>query len=347
MDSRKLLLDKALGMVAALAIGDTLGAAHEYDKNEYSSRVRPYHVRLRWVTRSNATQPTDDTEMSLALLRTVVSSGGFKKEDVIYAYLSWANGMSLARIKDEEKTPMTGMGKNTANLLKGVKTMSGYESRVKERMSENCQSNGSLMRISPLALFNAGPKWAIEDTKITNISMVNQQISYVYVYTLRLLLLNQNPSEFLRQDYGYLPEVKKCIQEGMNPVNKDHSSFLKHFNITFKGKANGWVLVPFYLTIYYIYHHTDLSSVYKEIIELGGDTDTNCAIVGAAIGAIYGFEKLSENPDFVYNWNMVRNYHTQVSQGTQKTDQPRHLDFTLEGIEDLLEQALILNDRLS
>jgi hypothetical protein len=45
------------------------------------------------------------------------------------------------------------MGKNKANLFKGVKTLKGYQSRFEKKASIECQSNGSLMRASSISFF--------------------------------------------------------------------------------------------------------------------------------------------------------------------------------------------------
>jgi hypothetical protein len=48
----------------------------------------------------------------------------------------------------------------------------------------------------------------------------------------------------------------------------------------------------------YAFHHLKRGSSYieamRDVLTRGGDTDTNCAIVGGLVGASLGFEKLRE-----------------------------------------------------
>jgi ADP-ribosyl-[dinitrogen reductase] hydrolase len=340
--------DKILGMIAGLSIGDTIGAAHEFDSNEYTGRVQRYSLNLKWVRRKNATQPTDDTEMSLALLRTFVKDKGYKRDNVVMAYIRWANGHSLANIDGEDVTPMTGMGKNTAKLLKGIKTFSGYESRRKKHSSDEMQSNGTLMRISPMVLLPNGQDLSRIDAAITNSSKVNGDVNWVYVSMLKYLLYGNEEGlvEALgmittMQDVDY--NVRLAVYHGMSGTSE---SFREAIGLSsFNDKRKGWVLIPLFLSIYMLFHVTDIKEAYRMIItleEYGGkksDTDTNSAIVGAVLGIRIGFKEMMKDEDLMYNWDMVRNWHT----SGQETDQPRHVDFTLEGIEDLIKESLTIN----
>ena len=132
--------DKIKGILIGLALGDALGAPHEfkYQKDVYTGKLI-YEVRLfnrfHGETIFNVGSVTDDTEMTFALLRQIIKDGDYVKDNVILAYEEWANHGKM-------------LGKNTRALFKGVKTVKGYQNRYEKifsvPMGEWTQSNGSL-----------------------------------------------------------------------------------------------------------------------------------------------------------------------------------------------------------
>ena len=73
----------------------------------------------------------------------------------------------------------------------------------------------------------------------------------------------------------------------------------------------GWIKIAFCYACYYLKHNFTFENAIKESLLIGGDTDTNAAIVGGLIGAARGIEGIpadwiskvlnSENkrPDFI------------------------------------------------
>src|SRR6266496_3416945 len=144
-------MDKIKGMLIGLALGDALGAPHEFKYNnslEYTGKLI-HKVRLfdrfHGDTIFEVGSVTDDTQMTLVLANQMIADGGYNRENMILAYEKWAATSKM-------------MGKNTRELFKGVKTVKGYQNRYNKKFSapenEWTQSNGSLMRCSPLVIFN-------------------------------------------------------------------------------------------------------------------------------------------------------------------------------------------------
>lgn len=339
--------DRALGMFCGLIIGDTLGAAHEYDNNVYTGLVQPYKIRLRYVTRQMSTQPTDDSEMSLALLRTLDKYGS-KKEKIIQAYLNWANGKSLEPLEGEPNYIVTSLGKNTRLMLKGVTTLSGYYKRYEKHANPEIQSNGTLMRASPYALLENGAELSAIDATITNPSRVNQECNYVYVSILRLLILGRE---------GEIPNKLKdlllVIQEDVVKstivlaLNGDVTEFKRRNNIdSFGGKKKGWVIIPLFLSIRALFTFNNIMDMYSKVIldpEWGGprsDSDTNCAIISAMLSARFGFNYLMTDERMKYNWDKVTKWYLPERLVEFPTDQPKHLDYTTKGVETIIQRVL-------
>lgn len=107
---------KKLGAIYGVAIGDALGAPHEFTrakpKLEYTGILadEDVFVRFRFATmKIPASSVTDDTEMMIQLLTSILETGRYSEDAAIINYLAWAN---------LKETPL---GKNTRALMKGVK----------------------------------------------------------------------------------------------------------------------------------------------------------------------------------------------------------------------------------
>jgi len=143
-------IDRVKGGIIALALGDALGLPHEfsYSKEIYTGKLEyRFEMRRKYGLASikmGLGQYSDDTEMSLALIRCLIENKGWKQEKVALAYMTWANST-------------INIGRNTRELFKGVKTFNGYNSRYEKKfqmkvgqfphnsLGENNQSIGSLI----------------------------------------------------------------------------------------------------------------------------------------------------------------------------------------------------------
>lgn len=56
----------------------------------------------------------------------------------------------------------------------------------------------------------------------------------------------------------------------------------------------GWVLIAFQNALYQLLHAQNLEEAVVDTVMQGGDTDTNAAICGALLGAVYGLEAVPE-----------------------------------------------------
>ncbi len=86
------MLDRAQGCLLGQLAGDALGSLVEFQTPEQILREYPNGVREladggTWDT--IAGQPTDDSEMALALARVLVTQGRYDREAARKAYVSW------------------------------------------------------------------------------------------------------------------------------------------------------------------------------------------------------------------------------------------------------------------
>lgn len=284
-------LDKITGMLEGVALGDALGAPHEMHYNieiPYTGRLE-HPVRHKRRFEGYKYRPigsvTDDFEMSIALARSLVMQGGYNPGMVVRAYQDWAN----------TKPPM---GKNTRALFSGVTTVKGYQARAKKVFvnANQLQSNGSLMRASPLACL-PNVNAVILDCDLTNPNNVNRYCNWLYVEALRAILRSDKPNG--QELFGQVQDLASRLPVQIPDLDKVFEQIVngQPRSIT---QSKGWVVHGFYCAMLVLVHFgttfTQPSSMLDYIVRLGGDTDTNAAIAGAIIGALSGSMGLREDP---------------------------------------------------
>ena len=152
-----------------------------------------------------------------------------------------------------------------------------------------------------------------EDNKITN---PNDQVNVVSgIYCLMALMAikgypGKNIIDIIMNLSNYHPFLKKgkdekyvsdAIKHYINLFKSKDFDFYKSFG-DLKNQENvynsmGFYLHAFKLTLYFLYYYDDIQKnrpekkfreIMNMICNLGGDTDTNCCIVGAVIGPLIG-----------------------------------------------------------
>lgn len=312
------LKDKVTGMFEGLALGDALGAPYEFHYNNlpYSEEIiysTRYVSKYQGVRYTALGQVTDDTEMTLTLAHTIVDNGGYDVEWVVTAYQEWANSTFM-------------LGRNTRALFKGVSTYRGYLNRYDKIFSNPVeswtQSNGSLMRCSPLALFDINT--AITDCKLTNPHPVNIEASTLYLTVLRRLLERFSPKDAVSGLTAMTEPIKTALSELEVGHIRDVSS------------NKGWVVHSFYLSLYALLQEKDYRTTINYVIQRGGDTDTNAAISGALLGAYYGHNVLVS--DEITRKNLDKIKACNSNQGCL----PRSERYTLKGLSTLTDGLIRL-----
>ena len=283
--------NKIKGMLTGVALGDALGAPHEFSRSKLIFKgelIYPITITSRFhgiITYPVGTV-TDDTQMTLALARQISIDGKYNENNVILAYERFAKDCKFC-------------GKNTRNLFKGVVTTSGYRNRYSKffttPMDEWTQSNGSLMRCSPLVVF-PGYEDLISDTKLSNPHPNNIECAILYMYVLKSLLIKDQPPE-LEELFKYCkqPDVISLLNDVKNKKERDIAP----------KSIKGWICTSLYCALYSVYNVTDITTAFDKYIKCGGDTDTNAAIIGSLYGAKLGYTQLKEVYDRTDNINIL------------------------------------------
>lgn len=302
------MIDKIKGMIIGHALGDALGGPVEFPPFPHYTGI--LNVPIQRYTRNYGTQIssigqiTDDTEMTIALIRTIEK--GYTKEDAVIEYMNWANNKYDDSIPG--KSPF--MGDNTRKLFiigtKSKPSMKLYNTRFEKRFIHGeARSNGPLMRAYPLAFCTSSE--LRDDVFITNPSEFVLNIVEVYIIAIRLALKGVNKTI-----------IKNTI---INHIKHDELkiAFIQACSNTFRNVTikRGYIVHAFYCAFWGLFQFDDYKTAIDSVITLGhienekakiairgkwkkkdiilGDTDTNAAITGALLGAYYGLEGICSN----------------------------------------------------
>lgn len=266
------ILSRAQGCMLGELVGDALGSRVEF-KTELDIRVE-YPGRLTEIIDGGpwntiAGQPTDDGEMAITLARAIIASGGYRSEGVFNAYVDWFDSGPFD------------YGGSTRRALKT------------HDPSQSSQANGALMRCAPLGIFGAlaDPSlvrdWAHLDARLTHPNPVCVQANELFVRAIALTIRHEvGPQELYDQILEWAhdprtdPTVLHCVERSKDAPPAEYFHRM------------GWVLIALGNALYQLLHAPSFEEGVIDTVNRGGDTDTNGAVCGALLGAVYGLEAI-------------------------------------------------------
>lgn len=279
------LLSRAQGCLLGQLAGDSLGRLVEFmDERAIADRY-PLGVR-RLVDGGTwgilAGQPTDDSELALLLARALVKAQGFDPYAIAQAYAYWYRSQPFD------------MGQATRRALAAIDQALGQQAdplqAANHHADPDSQANGALMRISPLALFGHGVSdqvlghWARTDARLTHPHPICQDANAAFVIALRqALITGASPLEIYTYTLGWARsvglhgDVVRSLELARTQKPQD---YYRHM---------GWVQIALQNAFFQLIHAPSLEEGVIHTVMQGGDTDTNAAITGALLGAIYGY----------------------------------------------------------
>ena len=261
------VLSRAQGCLMGQLAGDSLGSLVEFQSAREIRAAYPDGVRELadgGIWNTLAGQPTDDSEMALALARVLVERGEFDVGAVREAYVAWLD------------TGPFDAGITVTGALRG-------------RMNPHSQANGALMRISPLAIFGATHEltdvaaWARTDAGITHPNRVCLEANELFAMAIaHVIRTGCDRRELYRRIVGWAEEAdvdSSLLEAVRGAAVAPPDDFLSQA---------GWVLIAFRNALWQLLHAVDLEEGVVDTVMRGGDTDTNAAIGGALLGAVWG-----------------------------------------------------------
>ena len=261
------ILSRAQGCLLGQLAGDALGSLVEFRNAQEIRRHYPHGVCEladggRWGT--IAGQPTDDSEMALMLARMLAQQRSYNPEEARKAYVFWLD----SRPFDCGNTVYVG--------LRG-------------RPNFDSQANGALMRISPLGIFGANydpeqvDAWARQDAALTHPHPVCLQANALFAMAIAHAISTGIGSQGLFrliETWAREMKVEHSLLEAILGATTAPPNDYVH--------QQGWVVTALWNALWQLLHASNLEDGVIDTVMRGGDTDTNGAIAGALLGAVYG-----------------------------------------------------------
>lgn len=257
----------AQGCLLGQLTGDALGSLVEFQSPEEISRTYPNGVHKladggTWNTLAG--QPTDDSEMALLLARMLAECGTYDAGAALEAYQFWLQSDPFDR---------------------GMTISTGLQGHP----NPDSQANGAMMRVSPLGIFGANQplelvaEWASLDASLTHPNPICRQANVLYVMAIAYAIRCRPTPEVLY----------KCVLDWANDMTVDpplHAAIREAVKIPPADymRHQGWVLIALQNALWQLLHAPSLEEGVVDTVMRGGDTDTNAAICGALLGAVYG-----------------------------------------------------------
>ena len=258
---------RAQGCLLGQLSGDALGSLVEFQTPEHILREYPDGVRElvdggTWDT--IAGQPTDDSEMALLLARMLVDQGRYDHGEAKKAYLFWLDSGTFD------------CGMTVSSGLRGCH-------------NPDSQANGAMMRISPLGIFGSKhdlehvAKWARQDARITHPHRVCQQANALFTMAIAYAVRHGcDAPDMYEQIVTWAVDMEtdgKLLNAVQGAAEAVPDGYVHQ---------QGWVLTAFRNALWQLVHAPNLEEGVIDTVMRGGDTDTNAAICGALLGAVWG-----------------------------------------------------------
>lgn len=282
---------------------DSIGAQMEFQNKKFSEEEVENAINFNYKGVSNVYpgQYTDDSEMEICLLEALIECQNdeyFPIETIALKYINWINSRPFD------------IGETISQALYDAENAEDVINNVFECNSMS-ESNGSLMRCVPLAIFgiNKTNEQIINmvemESELSHCNKVVSEISSLYCISIAYILKCKINNLQIDIDYllGNLYNLitKDKIKEWFSLATNEEFNINEYNSIRNEGHVkHSFIFFIYFLK--YINKYTYITSM-KIVLSCGGDTDTNAKIIGNLFGAYYT-ECIPENIlNVVLNFN--------------------------------------------
>lgn len=271
------ILDRGLGCLLGLAVGDALGTTLEFcarDSNPHHTEMTgggPFDLKPgEW---------TDDTAMALALAESLLASRGLDERDLMNRFVSW---------RDKGEYSCTGrcfdIGISTnAALTRFVRT----DDPRAGSSDESSAGNGSLMRLAPAVLFalesdEHAVQIACGQSATTHAAPQALEACENFAAMLRDAILGAGKDAMRSRNWEGHRAVADVLAGSWRSKGRDEIS------------SSGYVIHTLEAALWSVHRAQSFEEALILAVNLGDDSDTVGAVAGQLAGAIWGVGAIPE-----------------------------------------------------
>lgn len=256
--------DRAIGALLGLAIGDAVGATHEFspkpDKRIAWDMVGggPFDLRPgEW---------TDDTAMAFALATSLLANAELDQADLADRFVEWWKSGTYSCTGTCFDIGTTTRG-SLERYLRTRNPVAGPE-------EPESAGNGALMRLAPVAIrhWNDSDKAALvadRQTVVTHAAPAARKASQAFARLLTAAIAGAPAPDVLASEHALaFPEWRGASRQRI--------------------RGSGYVVHSFEASLWAVSRTSSFESAVLLAVNLGEDADTTGAITGQLAGALYG-----------------------------------------------------------
>jgi ADP-ribosyl-[dinitrogen reductase] hydrolase len=278
---KELLRDRYRGCLVGLAVGDALGAAAEFMTEDAVhaayGRLTDY-LSTRWT---RAGEYTDDTAMALCIAESLAEHRVVDLSDVAARFVNWM------------VTDGRGIGNQIAAVLSRARAgedCTDASLAVWEASGRYLAGNGGVMRCAPVSLLewqdtDALVRYSREICRLTHPDPRCEWSCVAVNTTIASLLAGaESPLDDARSLIrGHSPELDAALgQAAKVPVSE----------MRVDGRDRGYTIVTTQIAFAALASGAPFEGALIEVVNKGGDADTNGAVAGALLGARDGYDAI-------------------------------------------------------
>lgn len=263
----EILRDRAVGAYLGLAVGDALGATVEFltpreIKDQYGEHrdiIGGGWLRLR------KGRVTDDTEMSLALGRSLLAMGRVEAAAIAESFSDWM------------RTKPVDIGHTVRRGISRYRRTGTIESPENEYDA----GNGACMRALPIALFTLGADPAAVDQANRIQAHITHHNRLSDLGTLTVIRMVQ--TALLGGARDDLQALADALVETADPYRYDGRRM---------ENPGGFIVETLRAVFQALFATETFETALVDVVNRGGDADTTGAILGMITGALHGPEAI-------------------------------------------------------
>ena len=282
--------NKAIGSIVGFAIGDALGAPVEFKERGTFEPVEFYRSGGKFNLPAGAY--TDDTAMTLCLAQSLLDKNGCDADDQLQKYCSWLNngymsatGVSIGCGKQIQRALITYLSTNSTVCTIGNNRSAG---------------NGSLMRVSPIAIYymenlNKAMQCAQKSSYTTHKLKICADACIAFTWLLYGFYKGFSKDDILSKEYAdyYLFEYDNNYSYDLEIISILQGSYKNKSEDEIN--SSGYVVHTLEASLWAFYNSNNFKEGLLKAINLGKDSDTIGAIYGSIAGAYYGIDNIDND----------------------------------------------------
>jgi ADP-ribosylglycohydrolase len=295
------------GALLGLACGDALGTTLEFRTLAAAAFPQLATGPHREITGGGPFgvlpgQVTDDTQMACCLAASLKEHNGFRPTDIARRYVEWtAHAFDIGRLTHD----------SLAMIARGV-SLGEASRRAWIHSNRQSAGNGSLMRTAPIAVAlvdqpDARRLASLADSAITHFDPRCRLACAAFNAAIAAALTAEpqpGPDAIVQAARGELDDAAdtlgKLVPQDASEVEAarialhddlrraacdDPDLYHKDLHIHLH---QGFVRIAFRLAFWELIHAGSFEAALVDVVNRGGDADTNGAVTGALLGSFYG-----------------------------------------------------------